>query len=163
LRDPLILVGWSAGGIYIREFARKHPRMVAGMVLIDSSYENQDNLLPEELMKLTEESRKETVKQLTDFSKISHDEILITMGDNPFWIEYPELYVLVVHSVHCVHRECFCLQNRFRFVHCVHCVHSRCTKSAPKIGILCFAMGVYYRVSGLPFRKVENTGGTATI
>jgi pimeloyl-ACP methyl ester carboxylesterase len=38
---PYLLVGHSLGGVYVRAFAERYPSQVAGMVLIDSSHENQ--------------------------------------------------------------------------------------------------------------------------
>jgi pimeloyl-ACP methyl ester carboxylesterase len=38
---PYLLVGHSAGGLYVRAFASLFPDEVAGMVLLDSSHENQ--------------------------------------------------------------------------------------------------------------------------
>jgi pimeloyl-ACP methyl ester carboxylesterase len=40
---PYILVGWSLGGIYTRAFAQRFPNWTAGIVLIDSSHEEQYN------------------------------------------------------------------------------------------------------------------------
>jgi pimeloyl-ACP methyl ester carboxylesterase len=37
IRPPYILVGHSLGGLYVQMFARKYPRDVAGVVLLDSS------------------------------------------------------------------------------------------------------------------------------
>ncbi|MEZ5558102.1 MAG: alpha/beta hydrolase [Pseudomonadales bacterium] len=45
---PLLLVGWSAGGVFVRAFAARNPRRVAGMVLVDSSHESQGLRLPAE-------------------------------------------------------------------------------------------------------------------
>jgi pimeloyl-ACP methyl ester carboxylesterase len=42
---PLILVGHSAGGIYMRAYAAGHLDRVAGMVLVESSHENQRRAL----------------------------------------------------------------------------------------------------------------------
>ena len=42
---PLVLVGHSAGGIYMRAYAAGHLDRVAGMVLVESSHENQRKLL----------------------------------------------------------------------------------------------------------------------
>jgi len=42
---PLVLVGHSAGGIYIRAYAAEHLDRVAGMVLVESSHENQRQVL----------------------------------------------------------------------------------------------------------------------
>lgn len=43
---PYLMVGHSFGGIYIRVFTEKHPDEVVGMVLVDSSHENQNELAP---------------------------------------------------------------------------------------------------------------------
>jgi pimeloyl-ACP methyl ester carboxylesterase len=43
---PLILLGHSAGGLYIREYARRFSRDVAGAVLVDSSSPAQIDELP---------------------------------------------------------------------------------------------------------------------
>lgn len=42
---PVVLVGHSAGGLYIRAFAGRHGDEVAGMVLVDSSHEAQEQVL----------------------------------------------------------------------------------------------------------------------
>lgn len=42
---PLILVGHSAGGLYMRAYAAGHLDRVAGMVLVESSHENQRRVL----------------------------------------------------------------------------------------------------------------------
>jgi pimeloyl-ACP methyl ester carboxylesterase len=41
LSPPFVLVGWSAGGLYMRRFYRDHPDGVVGMVLVDSGHEQQ--------------------------------------------------------------------------------------------------------------------------
>jgi pimeloyl-ACP methyl ester carboxylesterase len=41
VRGPHVLVGHSLGGIYVREFARRYPKDVAGLVFVDSSHEEQ--------------------------------------------------------------------------------------------------------------------------
>lgn len=43
---PLILIGHSMGGVYLRAFAARHLDRVAGMVLVDSSHEGQWAVLP---------------------------------------------------------------------------------------------------------------------
>lgn len=40
---PYVLVGWSLGGIYVRRFALRYPDLIAGMVLVDSSHEEQNS------------------------------------------------------------------------------------------------------------------------
>ena len=44
---PYLLVGMSAGGIYVREFFARFPGDVGGMVLVDSSHEEQGMRLPD--------------------------------------------------------------------------------------------------------------------
>jgi pimeloyl-ACP methyl ester carboxylesterase len=56
LPAPYVLVGHSLGGLNVRLFASKHPDVVAGVVLVDSTTEEQDVrswalLPPEELAK----------------------------------------------------------------------------------------------------------------
>ncbi|MEW8508811.1 MAG: alpha/beta hydrolase [Candidatus Thiodiazotropha sp.] len=40
-KPPFLLVGHSAGGLYVNMFARLYPQQVAGVVLIDSSHPSQ--------------------------------------------------------------------------------------------------------------------------
>ncbi len=42
---PLVLVGHSAGGVYVRAYAAEHLDRVAGMVLVESSHEGQRPVL----------------------------------------------------------------------------------------------------------------------
>lgn len=42
---PVVLVGHSAGGVYVRAFAGLYGDEVAGMVLVDSSHEAQEDVL----------------------------------------------------------------------------------------------------------------------
>ena len=46
--DDLVLVGWSAGGVYIREYQRRHPGRVKAMLLVASSHEQQAVRIPRE-------------------------------------------------------------------------------------------------------------------
>jgi len=43
---PYVLVGWSAGGVFVRRFLHEHPAGVVGMLLVDSSHEQQRDRLP---------------------------------------------------------------------------------------------------------------------
>jgi pimeloyl-ACP methyl ester carboxylesterase len=43
---PVVLVGHSAGGLYVREYARRFPAEVAGVALLDSSSPQQLDALP---------------------------------------------------------------------------------------------------------------------
>ncbi len=46
IEDDLVLVGWSAGGVYIREFHRRYPERVKAMLFVDSSHEQQATRIP---------------------------------------------------------------------------------------------------------------------
>lgn len=46
LEGPYVLVGMSAGGVYVRTFRKLYPTDVAGLVLVDSSHEQQGLRLP---------------------------------------------------------------------------------------------------------------------
>jgi len=52
VRGPYILVGHSAGGVYIRAYAGQYPTEVAGVVLVDSSHEGQAVRYPPEWQQL---------------------------------------------------------------------------------------------------------------
>ena len=45
-KGPHILVGMSAGGVMVRQYYKQYPDNVVGMVLVDSSHEQQKNRLP---------------------------------------------------------------------------------------------------------------------
>jgi len=47
IEAPYILVGHSIGGIHVRSFFELYPEDILGIVLIDSSHENQGQYLPE--------------------------------------------------------------------------------------------------------------------
>jgi len=49
---PYVLVGHSAGGVYVRAFARLYPSEVVGMVLVDSTHEAQNASFPQEYQEL---------------------------------------------------------------------------------------------------------------
>ncbi len=44
--DDLVLVGWSAGGMYAREYYRQFPDRLKGMVLVDSPHEQSFQRMP---------------------------------------------------------------------------------------------------------------------
>lgn len=51
---PYLMVGHSFGGIYIRAFTEDYPNEVVGMVLVDSTHEDQAQEVPAEIKKLPE-------------------------------------------------------------------------------------------------------------
>ena len=76
LHEPLVLVGASAGGIYIRAFAQQHPEMVAGIVFIDSAHESQNNRYPEEIALYLKRENDQQIELFTRLSKMTHEELL---------------------------------------------------------------------------------------
>lgn len=48
ITGPFVLVGWSAGGVFVRDYYHQHPSNVVGMVLVDSSHEQQRNRFPQD-------------------------------------------------------------------------------------------------------------------
>lgn len=56
IEGPLVLMGHSAGGIYIRAYATRYPRDLAGLVFVDASSPTQDLQLPAAMLALDEHS-----------------------------------------------------------------------------------------------------------
>lgn len=54
-KAPYVLVGHSFGGYNVRVYTSKHPADVTGLVLVDTSHEDQERLMPPSLKKLTNE------------------------------------------------------------------------------------------------------------
>ena len=54
-KGPYVLVGHSFGGYNVRVYTDKYPTDVAGLVLVDTSHEDQQNLMPPSLKKLSDE------------------------------------------------------------------------------------------------------------
>jgi pimeloyl-ACP methyl ester carboxylesterase len=67
---PLILTGHSAGGLYIRTYARRFPKEVAGAVMIDSSSPTQLDELPGWRSDWEEDVRKRPVEIWRDRLKV---------------------------------------------------------------------------------------------
>lgn len=59
-KPPYLLVGHSKGGMYMRLFAQKYPGEVVGMVLVDSSHEEQELRFPAKVTELNRKSREQT-------------------------------------------------------------------------------------------------------
>jgi len=73
-KGPYVLVAHSFGGYNVRVYADKYPADVAGLVLVDTSHEDQEQMMPPSLQKLTEEQ----VKQLDSQRRLM--PILIFFG-----------------------------------------------------------------------------------
>ncbi|MEP7186879.1 MAG: alpha/beta hydrolase [Rhodanobacter sp.] len=56
VEGPLVLMGHSAGGIYIRAYATRYPHDVAGLVFVDASSPTQNLVMPPALKALDEHS-----------------------------------------------------------------------------------------------------------
>ena len=63
-KPPYLLVGHSKGGMYVRLFAQKYPHEVVGMVLVDSSHEEQETRFPPGITDLNHKSRERTMMLL---------------------------------------------------------------------------------------------------
>jgi pimeloyl-ACP methyl ester carboxylesterase len=46
IASPYVLVGASAGGVFVRDYYHQHPSDIVGMVLVDSAHEQQLNRFP---------------------------------------------------------------------------------------------------------------------
>jgi pimeloyl-ACP methyl ester carboxylesterase len=74
-RGPYVVVGHSLGGVLARIYASRHPREVAGLVLVDSAHEEQDArteaLIPEEVKaQFTKEERTIQSDEKLDFDRL---------------------------------------------------------------------------------------------
>lgn len=56
IQGPLVLMGHSAGGIYIRAYATRYPHEIAGLVFVDASSPTQDLEMPAAMRALDEHS-----------------------------------------------------------------------------------------------------------
>jgi len=57
-KPPYLMVGHSFGGVYIRTFTAEYPGEVVGMVLVDSSHDDQAQRVPPELAQSPEAAQK---------------------------------------------------------------------------------------------------------
>ena len=85
LSEPLVFIGWSAGGQYIRDFAYDHPERIAGMVLIDSPNADDLEFFPDDIVQIIQQNRINTTDLYSRFSKMNKKEILDEFGNNPPW------------------------------------------------------------------------------
>jgi pimeloyl-ACP methyl ester carboxylesterase len=83
--EPMILVGWSAGAQYIRNFADKYPERVAGLVFLDSPIDDGLASFPDELSQIIKEDDERFRLDFLSKSKMSIEELLDEFGENPPW------------------------------------------------------------------------------
>jgi pimeloyl-ACP methyl ester carboxylesterase len=73
-KGPYVMVAHSFGGYNVRVYTKEYPAEVAGLVLVDTSHEDQENLMPPSMRK----AMAEMTAQLEQQNKIA--SILITFG-----------------------------------------------------------------------------------
>jgi pimeloyl-ACP methyl ester carboxylesterase len=71
LAGPYVLVGHSIGGLYVRLYAHHYPNDVVGMVLVDSSHEEQMVRAPEAFIKFAKDSSQKMVQQLGIYKSLA--------------------------------------------------------------------------------------------
>jgi pimeloyl-ACP methyl ester carboxylesterase len=59
IQRPIILVGHSISGIYLRSYAAHYPSDLAGLVLVDGATPLQDERIPKELIRIQEAQRRQ--------------------------------------------------------------------------------------------------------
>jgi len=62
-KPPYVLVGHSAGGLDVRVYNGKFPNEVVGMVLVDATHEDQANVMPPSMKKVSDEQVKKFDQQ----------------------------------------------------------------------------------------------------
>jgi pimeloyl-ACP methyl ester carboxylesterase len=70
VKRPLVLVGHSISGIYLRSYAAQYPGDLAGLVFIDGATPLQDDRLPKQLVKMQNDARR----------KLPWQRLLMTLG-----------------------------------------------------------------------------------
>ncbi len=83
-KAPYVLVGHSFGGFNVRVYAGKYPADVAGMVLVDTSHEDQNDLMPASMKQFTQQqiAQLDTQRRLTPIL-IFFGIARLTAGDDP--------------------------------------------------------------------------------
>jgi pimeloyl-ACP methyl ester carboxylesterase len=87
IAGPYVLVGHSIGGAYVRLYAHKYPESVAGMVLVDSSHEEQFSRFPPAVVEFSKqydqqlESQAGFYKPLVAMGVAALDPSLVPVSD----------------------------------------------------------------------------------
>lgn len=79
---PIVLVGHSIGGVYVRHYASVHPDNVAGLVFVDSSHEEQMERLPPAVVEMMG-SQLLIIKAVGFGSRFGMLRALSAIGANP--------------------------------------------------------------------------------
>ncbi|MDM5248130.1 alpha/beta hydrolase [Lysinibacillus sp. G4S2] len=133
VKPPYVLVGHSLGGLNIRLFASTYPEEVAGVVLLDSSHEDQNKILPSLFAKEVQEAYynqftlegslhevEESLEQVRNKSFGNIPLIVVTGGLQPFhtkesmamWLKFQEelanlstnkQHIIVEDAGHAIH------------------------------------------------------------
>jgi len=104
IQGPYVLVGHSVGGIHVRSFAHQYPDDVAGMVLVDSSHENQMLRFPAEIVQFENENLSGLTRSLTLCRYLAPFGVVRILGltaeiakDKPFTPEQRQMLVATLN------------------------------------------------------------------
>ena len=93
VREPMILVGWSAGSLYVRTYADRYPDRVAGLVFLDSPIDDGVKAYPDDLSRIIQKDDENFRQDFLKKSKMSREELLVEFGDKPPWSgRHPETH-----------------------------------------------------------------------
>ena len=79
---PLVLVGHSIGGVYVRHYAATYPEEVAGLVLLDSSHEEQMERAPPAMREMMAKQIA-MVRNFARLGSVGGVRLLTRLGVNP--------------------------------------------------------------------------------
>jgi len=85
---PYVLVGHSMGGVYVRAYAFDYPEEVVGMVLVDTSHEEQDTRFPTAFSELNDRVRAQ-MQQFLLVPQLLNSLGLMAMSPQ----DYPDAYL----------------------------------------------------------------------
>jgi pimeloyl-ACP methyl ester carboxylesterase len=81
VKPPYVLVGNSIGGLYARYYAHRHPDQVVGMVLVDSTHEEQTARFPAALQRMQQQSQQMMVFGMRLFGKLNAIGLLALLAE----------------------------------------------------------------------------------